>query len=72
MSNVRTHGFVACGLVGPHLRGGRYLGELYSALRCPFSAGGSEIRPYRMRFRRGSVGPHLRGGRYLGGSSVPL
>ena len=26
MSNVHTRGFVACGLVGPHLRGGRYLG----------------------------------------------
>jgi hypothetical protein len=49
-----------------------------------FSAGGSEIRPYRIRprsrggrgatarpaFCRRSVGPHLRGGRYPDGSSV--
>ena len=41
------------GLVGRHLRGRRFLGGSSVPLCQPFSGGGSEIRPYRMRFCRG-------------------
>src|SRR5215472_7111058 len=40
------------GLVGPHLRGGRYPGGSSVPLAMPFSAGGSEIRLYRIRVVR--------------------
>src|SRR6516225_4005726 len=43
----------AGGLVGRHLRGRRFLGGSSVPLCQPFSVGGSEIRPYRIRFCRG-------------------
>ena len=50
------------GSVGPHLRGGRYPGESSVLPAMPFSAGGSEIRPYRFRTRARRAALSFEGG----------
>ena len=47
-----TESVLCDGLVGPHLRGGRYPDGSSVLPAMSFSAGGSEIRPYRIHFAR--------------------